>query len=66
MGGGIFENQNVIDAFQGSDHTSPIGLANDRASGTLQGADALIAVDGDDQDVAESGRFLQHGHVANM
>ena len=50
----LVEDCHVIDHFEGSDHFSAVRLGDDRPLRPLDGANACIAVEPNDQDIAKS------------
>lgn len=67
MGCVLVEDDDIVHGLQRGQHLGAIALIENRAiGGFTQTADAVVAVDGDDQAVPFAGRFLQIGNVPGM
>jgi hypothetical protein len=63
---GFAEEDDVVDGTKGGYQTGAGAFVEDRASGTFESAGAGVAVDGDDQRVAEGAGGFEIADVADM
>ena len=65
-GRGGVEDGDVVHGGEGGEDFSALVLGHDGATGAFEGADACVAIDGDDEKVAERAGLLETTDVAGM
>ena len=66
LGSGLGEDEDGVNTFEAGENFGALEFRDYRAIGALQGADAGVAVDADDEDVAESAGGFKAAKMAGM
>ncbi|HEY1468816.1 MAG TPA: hypothetical protein VGF61_07215 [Candidatus Acidoferrum sp.] len=63
---GFVEDEDGIDAFETGEDFGALVLRNNRAAGSFEGANAVIAIDADDEEIAEGAGGFEAANVSGM
>ena len=65
-GSGLVEDEDGVDAFEAGKDFGTLVLRNDGAAGSFEGADAVVAVDANDEEIAEGAGEFEAADMSGM
>jgi hypothetical protein len=63
---GFVEDEDGVDAFEAGENFGALVLRNDRAARSFEGANAVVAVDADDEEIAQGAGGFEAADVSGM
>ncbi len=62
----LIEDRHVVNGLKRGDQSCPVSLRNDRPARSLQSSNGAVAVESDDESIAQSSGLLEQLRVARM